>query len=155
MSTTIRHQSEHNLDTTSTTILEYDSSSASTNFNKEKKNKNSFSKLRISKEGKEFANYFKNLLPPVQKVTDDRMIDWAKTYDKLVRIDKKPRYEIYAVTTWALLHDDFLRKQGIRFSPSTLRQRNKEGITYYDVFLQGYVRNPEETTEILRQGIFC
>lgn len=102
------------------------------------------SKSEVSDEGKLFANFFRELLPPTQKVTDGDLKKWADTFDKLVRIDKRPREEIYAVTEWAR-KDSFWGEQGNFLSACKLRNKNKDGVMYYDVFLQKYLKERSKT----------
>lgn len=96
-------------------------------------------KSEISEEGKEFANFFKELLPPTQKVTEADLKNWADTFDKLVRIDKRSRDEIYQVTEWAR-KDSFWGEQGNFLSACKLRSKSKDGVLYYDIFLQKFKR---------------
>ena len=94
-------------------------------------------KSEISEEGKEYANFFKGLLPPTQKVTEADLKNWADTFDKLVRIDKRSRDEVYQVTEWAR-KDSFWGEQGNFLSACKLRNKSKDGVLYYDMFLQRF-----------------
>ena len=94
-------------------------------------------KSEISEEGKEFAGFFKELLPPTQKVTDSDLKNWGDTFDKLVRIDKRPVEEIYQITEWAR-KDSFWGEQGNFLSACKLRNKSKDGVLYYDMFLQKF-----------------
>lgn len=94
-------------------------------------------KSEISEEGKEYANFFKGLLPPTQKVTEADLKNWADTFDKLVRIDKRSRDEVYQVTEWAR-KDSFWGEQGNFLSACKLRNKSKDGVLYYDMFLQKF-----------------
>ena len=96
-------------------------------------------KSEISEEGKEYANFFKELLPPTQKVSDSDLKNWGDTFDKLVRIDKRPREEIYQITEWAR-KDSFRGEQGNFLSACKLRSKSKDGVLYYDMFLQKFTR---------------
>ncbi len=133
---------EQNLNTTEQTL-----NTEATEMNKgkeikEKEIKNISSsppKSEISEEGKEFSLFFKNLLPPTQKVTDADLKNWADTFDKLIRIDKRPREEIYQVTEWAR-KDSFWGEQGNFLSACKLRSKSKDGVLYYDIFLQKFKR---------------
>jgi hypothetical protein len=91
-----------------------------------------YPKLEISEDGLKFANWFKGLLPKTQKITDADIKSWGKTFDQLVRIDKRDRSEICAVVKWAR-KDDFWQKQFL--SANKLRTKDKTGTLYYDVFL--------------------
>ncbi len=55
---------------------------------------------------------------------------WADAYEKLVRIDGKPKAEIWAVCRWAR-EDPFWSKNF--FSPAKLREK-KDGVSYFDRF---------------------
>ncbi|MBS4012429.1 MAG: hypothetical protein KGZ97_01545 [Bacteroidetes bacterium] len=94
-------------------------------------------KSEISEEGKEYANFFKGLLPPTQKVTEADLKNWADTFDKLVRIDKRSKDEVYQVTEWAR-KDSFWGEQGNFLSACKLRNKSKDGVLYYDMFLQKF-----------------
>jgi hypothetical protein len=137
---------------TSETVFEQNLNSVPTEFNTEptKSNKlkeikgkekeifnSSLPKSEISEEGKEFANFFKELLPPTQKVTEADLKNWADTFDKLVRIDKRSRDEVYQVTEWAR-KDSFWGEQGNFLSACKLRNKSKDGVLYYDMFLQKF-----------------
>ena len=89
--------------------------------------------LNISIEGENFANHFKNLLPETQKIGETDLRNWAKTFDELIRIDKRNEDEIYLVTNWAR-KDDFWKSNFL--SANKLRNKNKDGVYYYDIFLE-------------------
>jgi hypothetical protein len=57
---------------------------------------------------------------------------WAHLYDDLIRLDQRDQTEIERVWQWAR-RDEFWASQFQ--SPLKLRKRNREGVTYYDVFL--------------------
>jgi len=96
-------------------------------------------KSEISEEGKEFAGFFKELLPPTQRVTDSDLKNWGDTFDKLVRIDKRPVEEIYQIAEWAR-KDSFWGEMGNFLSACKLRSKNKDGVLFYDIFLQKFLR---------------
>jgi hypothetical protein len=96
-------------------------------------------KPEVSQEGKVYANYFKELLPPTQKITDSDLKNWGDTFDKLMRIDRRPREEIYQITEWAR-KDAFWGEQGNFLSACKLRSKSKDGVLYYDIFLQKFKR---------------
>lgn len=146
---------------TSETVFEQNLNSVPTEFNieetksnklkeikeKEKKIYNSSSpKSEISEEGKEFAKFFKELLPPTQKVSEADLKNWADTFDKLVRIDKRSIDEIYQVTEWAR-KDSFWGEQGNFLSACKLRCKSKDGVMYYDIFLQKFKRERSISNE--------
>lgn len=85
-----------------------------------------------SDEGLRIARFFKETLIAGTKVTDTQIINWAYTYDELIRIDKRPPEEIIRVLKFAR-RDDFWKKQIL--SITGLRQANRKGVMYYDVLL--------------------
>ena len=86
----------------------------------------------LSLEGIQFASWFKGSLPEDMDVKNWQTA-FAKAHDDLVRLDKRTPEEIKAVCQWART-DSFW--QGNFHSPSKLRKRNPDGITYWDVFSQ-------------------
>lgn len=112
------------------------------------------SKSPISKEGIDFANFFKDLLPPTQKITETDLKNWADTFDKLVRLDNRPKDEIYQVTEWAR-KDSFWGEQGNFLSACKLRNKSKDGVLYYDMFLQKFKQrnkfNEENTVQTIER----
>jgi hypothetical protein len=58
---------------------------------------------------------------------------WATEYDRLTRIDKKTKDEVRTAVTWARA-DSFWVNQFE--SPMKLREKNKDGKLYIDVFLE-------------------
>jgi hypothetical protein len=137
---------------TSDVMLEQNLNSVPTEFNSESTKSNKLKEIKvkekeifnssppkseISEEGKEYANFFKGLLPPTQKVTEADLKNWADTFDKLVRIDKRSRDEVYQVTEWAR-KDSFWGEQGNFLSACKLRNKSKDGVLYYDMFLQKF-----------------
>ncbi|GAB1372805.1 hypothetical protein MASR1M45_28680 [Candidatus Kapaibacterium sp.] len=137
---------------TSDVMLEQNFNSVPTEFNSESTKSNKLKEIKvkekeifnsslpkspISEEGKEYANFFKGLLPPTQKVTEADLKNWADTFDKLVRIDKRSKDEVYQVTEWAR-KDSFWGEQGNFLSACKLRNKSKDGVLYYDMFLQKF-----------------
>lgn len=137
---------------TSDVMFEQNLNSVPTEFNSESTKSNKLKEIKvkekeifnssppkseISEEGKEYANFFKGLLPPTQKVTEADLKNWADTFDKLVRIDKRSRDEVYQVTEWAR-KDSFWGEQGNFLSACKLRNKSKDGVLYYDMFLQKF-----------------
>ena len=133
-------------------MLEQNLNSVPTEFNREPTKSNKLKEIKvkekeifnssppkseISEEGKEYANFFKGLLPPTQKVTEADLKNWADTFDKLVRIDKRSKDEVYQVTEWAR-KDSFWGEQGNFLSACKLRNKSKDGVLYYDMFLQKF-----------------
>lgn len=86
----------------------------------------------ISDEGKFFAAEFQKTLPPSQSVKDADLKNWAETFDKLIRIDKRAKDEIYAVVRFAR-NDSFWKSNFM--SANKLRMKDRSGVLYYDVFL--------------------
>jgi hypothetical protein len=122
----------------------FNTSGTEMNKGKEKKGKekkeniiSSPQKSSISEEGLEFARYFRTLLPPTQKITDADLRNWGDTFDKLIRIDKRPRDEIYQIAEWAR-KDSFWGEKGNFLSACKLRNKSKDGVMYYDIFLQKF-----------------
>ena len=97
---------------------------------------NEFSTRKIEKEisddAKFFAAEFHKTLPTSQSVKDTDLKNWAETFDKLIRIDKRPKDEIYAVVKFA--RNDVFWKSNF-MSANKLRMKDKSGVCYYDVFL--------------------
>lgn len=87
----------------------------------------------VSLEGKDYAKYFKTLLPESQKVTNSDLINWAKTFDDLMKIDCRSPDEIYKVSEWAR-KDEFWESNFL--SARKLRNKDKNGVMYYDIFLK-------------------
>lgn len=83
----------------------------------------------------EFANWFKNLLPQDQqdRLPKNWLKTWSKTYDELVRIDKRDPAKIREVCQWA--RTDSFWKSNFR-SPSKLRDRDSQGTLYFDLFAE-------------------
>lgn len=84
-----------------------------------------------SQEGIQFAQWFKSSLPESVKLPTNWQDSFAKTFDDLVRLDSRSPEEIRQVCKWART-DNFWKSNFM--SPSKLRQRNADGILYYDVF---------------------
>ena len=99
-------------------------------FSKESKEK--FLSEKFSFDAKIYANFFKDLLPSSQKVTESMFSSWEKTYIELLEKDKRDKDEVYSVTEWAR-RDVFWGRNFL--SASKLRRKNKEGVFYYDIFL--------------------
>jgi hypothetical protein len=101
--------------------------------NKENKEKNSSSsKLEISKDAIKFSNWFKSLLPDTVNISESVLKNWSITYDDMIRIDKRTKDEIKAVCIWAR-NDEFWKDN---FLTAIKLRKKKDGIMYYDVFLQ-------------------
>lgn len=96
--------------------------------------------LLYSQDALDFAAWFKTLLPKAQKVSQSNLKDWAKTYDDCIRLDSRARDEILAVCEWA--RADTFWSANFQ-SASKLRQKNKSGVQYFDVFLQQMNKNQQ------------
>lgn len=86
---------------------------------------------KTSKEGLEFADWFRSTLPAKTQLKRNWRDDFAKTFDDLVRLDERTPEEIRRVSSWAR-EDEFW--SGNFMSPTKLRKRNGDGIRYFDVF---------------------
>jgi Helix-turn-helix domain len=86
-----------------------------------------------STEGIQFAQWFKSSLPESVKLQDNWQQSFAKTYDDLVTLDKRTPEQILKVSRWART-DSFWQTNFM--SPSKLRKRNRDAITYFDVFAE-------------------
>jgi len=87
----------------------------------------------FSQEGIQFAQWFKSSLPETMNLPGNWQETWAKAHDDLVRLDGRTPEEIKAVCQWART-DDFWKTNFM--SPAKLRDRNRDKITYYDVFAE-------------------
>jgi DNA-binding Lrp family transcriptional regulator len=114
---------EHREESSSTSAGEGSSSSSATR----KKRASSASVAGLS-----FADRFRATLPDKVSLVAGWREKWARAYDDMVRLDKRDPGEIERVWQWAR-GDEFWAPQFQ--SPLKLRKRNREGVTYYDVFL--------------------
>ena len=90
-------------------------------------------KETVSSEGITFAHWFRDTLPEKTNMPDRWEKLFAQTYDDLVRLDGRNDAEIRRVCQWA--RTDSFWASNFQ-SPAKLRKRNKDGIQYYDVFLE-------------------
>ena len=90
-------------------------------------------KETASSEGTTFAHWFRDTLPEKTNMPDRWEKSFAQTYDDLVRLDGRNPDEIRRVCQWA--RTDSFWASNFQ-SPAKLRKRNKDGIQYYDVFLE-------------------
>lgn len=86
-----------------------------------------------SPEGIQFADWFKSTLPETINLKANWRESFAKAYDDLVRLDNRSPDEIRKVCQWARA-DSFWKTNFM--SPLKLRDRNKGGIQYFDVFAE-------------------
>jgi len=91
-------------------------------------------KKEPSIEGQAFAEWFMTIKPESLNPTARNKLNWARTYDELIRLDGRTDQEILRVCQWArghpIWHEHFL-------SPCKLRTRDKQGVLYYEKFLEG------------------
>jgi len=90
-------------------------------------------KETVSTEGTAFARWFRDTLPEKTNMPDRWEKSFAQTYEDLVRLDGRNPDEIRRVCQWA--RTDSFWASNFQ-SPAKLRKRNKDGIQYYDVFLE-------------------
>jgi len=90
-------------------------------------------KESVSPEGLTFAHWFRDTLPEKTNMPDRWEKSFAQVYDDLVRLDGRDGAEIRRVCQWA--RNDSFWSSNFQ-SPAKLRKRNKDGIQYYDVFLE-------------------
>ena len=100
--------------------------------NKEKINKREKKRKELGPECYAFANWFLTLLPKdiAERIKDRDIENWADTYDKLIRIDKRTAAEVKAVVEYGRngwFAQNFL-------SPAKLRRLDPNGTPYYTVF---------------------
>lgn len=96
-------------------------------------------------EESQFASWFKSSLPQDQQ---DRLPrNWQETYAKafrdLVKLDKRDPDEIRRVCQWA--RTDPFWSPNFR-SPTKLRDRDKQGSLYFDVFVEKMKPTTQKTT---------
>jgi hypothetical protein len=87
--------------------------------------------LPASDAGKEFADWFRTLLPEGIRLSESWRESWAETFDKLVRLDSRTSEQIRGVCQWGR-KDSFWSSNFM--SPAKLRDKNKDGTCYFDVF---------------------
>lgn len=86
-----------------------------------------------SERGLKFAEWFKDQLPPDMKLAPTWKKKWAKCFDDMMRLDNRTAEEIFAVCKWAREDARFWAKNFL--TASKLRECNKDGVQYFDVFL--------------------
>lgn len=94
---------------------------------------------KSSEASEEFVSWFLKKIPH-RMVPDSESIlsKWRKCYDDMIRLDGRTQKEIAEVSSWAL-HDSFWQNQF--FSPCKLREKNKHGIKYFDVFFTSMTKS--------------
>lgn len=115
-------------------------------------------KVPPSCRGIAFAEWFHREYTPKTDVGRNWKNSWADLFDKLVRLDKRTEKEISEVCKFAK-SDPFWSQQF--HTPLKLRDRNGQGIKYYDVFLSKMKPTngqrqlkPGWTKEQSRPGVF-
>lgn len=98
-----------------------------------------------SPEGIEFAKWFKSTLPETINLKSNWQEHFAKAHDDLVRLDHRSSEEIRRVSQWARTEDFW---QSRFMSPAKLRDRNKEGIQYFDVFVEQMKQSSKPSSTI-------
>lgn len=97
------------------------------------------------KEGERFVAWFLDLLreteAPEPSLTDSIRAGWARTYVRMIGIDGRTKADVKEVCQWAR-NDPFWRRNFL--SPAKLRQRNDDGVMWFDVFATR-ARTPEPT----------
>jgi len=85
-----------------------------------------------SERGLKFADWFRSLLPSSVRLASSWRDKWAKCFDDLVRLDGRTEAEIAKVCQWARANEFW---QQNFLTPVKLRQRDRQGVMYYDRFL--------------------
>lgn len=98
-----------------------------------KANQRKLTNREISPEGIQFAQWFKSSLPESVNLKANWQQSFAETYDQLVRLDNRDPEQIRVVSRWA--RTDLFWKSNF-MSPSKLRDRDKNGIQWFDVFTE-------------------
>lgn len=84
-------------------------------------------------EGIAFAEFFRATLPPERDTTAADLENWAIAFDELRRLDGRSAEEIRDVCLWARA-SQFWKSNFL--SATKLRNKDKSGTKYYDLFLQ-------------------
>lgn len=85
-----------------------------------------------TERGEKFADWFHTLLPETVRLAPSWRATWARCFDDLVRLDRRAEAEIAKVCQWAR-GNDFWQQNFL--SPVKLRQRDRQGVMFYDRFL--------------------
>lgn len=93
------------------------------------------------------SNLYESLLPlfdlQLQPKTKKQVHDWKETLRKLIEIDQKDPEEIKNVVKWTR-QNDFWSKNFL--SLNKLRQKDKQGVHYFEVFKAQYQNSGENST---------
>ena len=87
----------------------------------------------ITTDGGEFADWFRSTLPAGMNLPANWRTRWGKAFDDLVRLDQRDPSEIREVASWAR-RDPFWSSHFL--SPVKLRDRNRDGVQYFDAFTE-------------------
>ncbi len=103
--------------------------------------------LETTLEANQFASWFKSSLPQDQqdRLPKNWQATYAKAYRDLRHLDRRTHDEIMAVCRWART-DSFW--SGNFRSPTKLRQRDKQGTLFFDVFAERMKSTPTTTTTV-------
>ena len=104
-------------------------------------------KREVSLEANMFATWFKTSLPSDMSLQANWHQKFAETYDELVRLDKRTDQEIRQVCQWGRAEPFW---QGNFHSPAKLRKRNKDGISYFDLFREKMKSSNKTTNQQTR-----
>lgn len=85
-----------------------------------------------SERGVKFAEWFRTLLPASVKLAASWKTQWARCFDDLLRLDGRTEAELAKVCQWGRANEFW---QQNFFTPVKLRQRDRQGVMYYDRFL--------------------
>lgn len=94
-----------------------------------------------------FARWFLTLLPATVRMDGSISRKWAKCYDDMIRLDSRTPEQIAAVCKWARAHAFW---QANFQSPLKLRQRDKAGVLYFDIFFAAM--NPQAARRVVQQS---
>jgi hypothetical protein len=94
----------------------------------------------------QFADWFKSSLPQneQERLVKNWRTNFSKTYRQLLNIDKRTPEEIRRVCQWA--RTDSFWQTNFK-SPSKLRDRNGQGVLYFDVFLDRMTSTSTQPTK--------
>jgi hypothetical protein len=97
-------------------------------------------------EETQFADWFKSSLPQneQERLVKNWRTNFSKTYRQLLNIDKRTPEEIRRVCQWA--RTDSFWQTNFK-SPSKLRDRNGQGVLYFDVFLDRMTSTSTQPTK--------
>lgn len=100
-----------------------------------------------SKWGFEMALWLRELMPENMRLAATWLDRWAEVFDAMAKLDKRKDDEIVKVCEWAR-QDSFWSRNFL--SPVKLRERNKDGIQYFDVFVSAMQAGKKAEAPALR-----